>query len=106
MPPRTSRPPRQRPLSVPNESLGVGAGAEPVHHDDGLVPDHPGVVPARQGSDIAGSGDEFRAVVHPDGQPPTHVVLEMGCLTTLCFGDRLYVIGPPPPRPEDETADL
>ena len=53
-----------------------------------------------------GAGDELVAVVHADREAPAHVVLEVGREATLGVGDRLHVVGPAPPRLEDETPDF
>src|ERR1700733_9816815 len=86
--------------------LGVVAGAVPVDDDNGLLADDPGVVAAGQRGDVAGTGDEFGAVVHADGEPSADVVLEVRCLAAVGLGDRLDVVGPAPARLEDEPADL
>ena len=66
--------------------LSVLARAAPVHDDRRLVPDDPGVVAARQRSDLAGPGDELGAVVHADAELPRHVILEVRGLAAHRLG--------------------
>src|SRR6185437_17035759 len=57
-------------------------------------------------SHIAGSSDHLGAVIHPDGETTTEVVLEMWRLAAVGTGDRLDVVGPLPARLEGQPADL
>src|SRR6186997_161002 len=84
---------------------GVAAGAVPVDDDRRLVADHPGVVTAGQGGDVARSGDELRAVVHADRELAADVILEVRCLAARGLGDRLHVARPAPAGLELEAAD-
>ena len=93
----------ERPGSHP---LRVVAGPEPVDDHDGLVPDDPRVMPARERRDVARLGRELRAVVHADREAAGHVVLEVRRLAALRPGDRLQIVGPTPPWLEHEPADL
>src|SRR5512144_367858 len=92
-------------MRVASGGARVGAGAVPIHDDGGLVTDDPRIVAAGQGGDVAGAGDELGAVVHADGELPTHVVLEVGRLAARGLRDGLHVAGPAPTRLEDEAAD-
>src|SRR5690606_11422097 len=51
-------------------------------------------------------GDELRAVVHADREPPGHVVLEVRRLAAFGLGERLHVVRPAPAGLEHEPADL
>src|SRR4030042_1772246 len=89
------RRPRQRLLPL---LLRVGAHALPVHHDDGLVPDHPGVVSRRQVRDLPGPRLELGTVPHEDVHTSRDLVLEVRRLAPLRAGDRLDVRRPLPAR--------
>jgi hypothetical protein len=48
-----------------------------------LVSDDPRVVAAREGGDVAGTGDQLGAIVHSIRQLPTDVVLEVRRLAAV-----------------------
>src|SRR5919108_430523 len=54
---------------LPSAALRVVARPVPVDDHDRLVAHDPGVVAARERSDVARTGNELGAVVHPDPQP-------------------------------------
>jgi hypothetical protein len=60
----------------------------------------------RQGGDISGTGYEFSAIVHLDGESAGHVILKMRGLAAVGLGDGRDVGGPAPARFEHEAADL
>src|SRR4051812_32522343 len=101
-------PPTQDPVPSVGASAGLRVVARPVpvDHHDLLVADDPGVVAARQGRDVPGTGDQLGAVVHADRQPAAEVVLEVRRLAALRVRDRPHVVRPPPTGLEDEAADL
>src|ERR1700733_3601151 len=93
-------------LSRIRSVLRVVAGAPPVDDDDGFVADHPGVVAGGQRGYLPGRRIERAAIGQLDPQCACHVVLEMRRLAQVGARDRLDVLGPPPPRLEDEPSDV
>src|SRR5919108_1394899 len=91
---------------LPSAALRVVARPVPVDDHDRLVAHDPGVVAARERSDVARTGNELGAVVHPDPQPAAYVVLEVRRLAAVGARDRLHVVRPPPAGLQDEPPHL
>ena len=87
-------------------ALGVVGRAPPVHDDDRLVADDPGVVALGEGGDVTRDRVELAAVGHLDPEGALDVVLEVRRLAEVGARDRLDVVGPAPAGLQREPADL
>src|SRR3954468_24689353 len=70
-------------MATGSAGLGVVARAVPIDDDGGLVAHDPRVVAARQRRHVSRAGHELGSVVHPDREPPAHVVLEVGSVARV-----------------------
>src|SRR5450755_3079193 len=84
--------------------LGIVARPVPVDDHHRLIAHDPRVMPAGQRGDVPRLGDHLAAVVHPDRELTTHVILEVRRLAAVGPSDRPDVIRPAPARLKGHSA--
>src|ERR1035437_5065155 len=85
-------------------SLRVVGESLPVDYDAWLISNNPRIVPRSGSHEIARTELHFLSVVHHDLHATGDEVAHVGCLATVCLGDRLHVFRPFPPWLERRAA--